>query len=81
MITLDEERTMVMRQIDDLSRMIDEIDSLLGKPPNGSGKELDRALKSSLSARKCLIVTLVKDSQFFLKQIEGIEFACRFRGL
>lgn len=81
MITLDEERTVVISQIDDFTRMMDEIDGLLGKPPNGSGEVLDKALKSRLHARKGLIKALVKDSQLFLKQIEGIEFACRFRGL
>jgi hypothetical protein len=76
---LDDERALIARQIEVFFQMIGEIDVLLNKPPNGYDKDLADSLKSSLGERKFKINKLITESNFFLRQIDGIELAGEFR--
>ncbi len=76
---LDEVKPVILSQIESLSAMLGQIDVLLEKPPKRYDKDLNRSLEESLLARKLSIKGLLEQSEFFLKQIDGMELACKCR--
>jgi hypothetical protein len=76
---LDEVKPVILSQIENLSAMLGQIDVLLEKPPKRYDKNLNSSLEASLLTRKLSIKGLLDQSEFFLKQMDGMELACKCR--
>ncbi len=76
---LDEEKSVILSQIESLSAMLGQIDALLKKPPKRYDIGLKSSLEASLLARELSIKGLLEQSEFFMKQINGLELACKCR--